>query len=356
MTLLEDPVLSSADSSPGAPGAPGAPETPETLVAPDAPGVPGSGRPGRGGRHVGRLVVVVIVAAVLGLILADVLIGRVAFTTRQDHWAGTYNDPTVKRPDRGAPTMVLQVPDLNVNLVVAEGSSADILRGGPGLVSGSPMPGDPGNAVILGRSTRFGAPFQFLANVGKGEVIVVRRQAGEVSRFEVDKVKVVAGQFDTVVGKGVSIDGAGPGTPATLTLVSSVGGPVDSRRRVVTAKLTGQSAAGVVVKAEGSKSAGTDDTASVDGATGTADAAKSTQKAPPKRDPGKRPDGFDVRSPATVLLLLGGLIVAALGIAAIPELRRRHPTSTVVMVAAPAIALGAVMVLFSLDAVLPVTY
>mgnify|MGYP000691632448 CR=1 FL=1 len=61
-------------------------------------------------------------------------------------------------------------------------------------------------------------------------------------------------------------------------------------------------------------------------------------------------------STATVLLLVGGLVIAALGVTAVPELRRRHPTSTVVMVAAPAIALGAVMVLFSLDAVLPVTY
>lgn len=369
MTKLEDPATS-PDPATSAAAAHGSgpvdrgsePTGSEHLA--DAPELSGSGAStfgsGRRSRHVGRLVVVVVIAALMAMLVADVLIGRLAFTTRQDHWAGIYNDPTVKRPDRGAPTMVLQVEDLGVNLVVAEGSSADVLRGGPGLMTGSPLPGDPGNAVILGRSSRFGAPFGFLNDVAKGAVIVVRQQAGGVARFEVEKVRIVdPDQFEKVVGKGVSIDGASEDTPSTLTLVSSVGGPLDSRRRVVTAKLTGRSAAGAVPTADGGATkAGADMAASttttVAGAAGGG--AVATQKKPPTRDPGKRPDTFDVRSPATVLLLVGGLVIAALGVAAVPELRRRHPTSTVVMVAAPAIALGAVMVLFSLDAVLPVTY
>ncbi len=357
MTTLEDPTVRSL-REPEVSGSDA--DVPSNPVGGNA----GGGRRGgaRGGRHVGRLVVVLVLAGLMAMVVADVLIGRLAFNTRQDHWAGIYNDPTVQRPDRGAPTMVLQVEDLGVNLVVAEGSSADILRGGPGLMSGSPLPGDPGNAVIMGRSNRFGAPFANLANVAKGAVIVVRQQAGEVARFEVDKVSVVdPEQFKKVVGTGVSIDGASEDTPATLTLVSSAGGPLDSRRRVVTAKLTGRSAAGAVaatgVAASPAEKAGATTSSTTVVATDGADGgATSTQKAPPRRDPGKRPDSFDVRSPATVLLLLGGAVIAALGVAAIPELRRRHPTSTVVMVAVPAVALGVVMVLFSLDAVLPVTY
>lgn len=338
------------------------------------------------------MVAVLLVAVLLGLFVADQLVGRLAFATRQDHLSGAYNDPTVARPDRGAPELVMQVEELDVNLVVADGSSADILRGGPGLMTGSPLPGEPGNAVILGRSSRFDAPFGFVENLSEGAVIIIRQRAGQVAKFEVEDVKVVdADEFEDVVGEGVPIEGAPDDEPATLTLVTSAGGPLDTRRRVVTAKLAGLSAEAVAstgeVGGDGTAAAASGDDAAADpestttvppaddaeGATAegeapatdasdgggdpSGDAAVDTaEQDVPVRDPGTRPDGFDVRGPGTVLMLLGGLVIVGLGIAAVPELRRRHPTSTVVVVAAPAIALGVVLVLFSVDAVLPVTY
>ncbi len=304
----------------------------------------------------GRLVAVLVVATLVALVVMDILVGRLAFTTRQDHWAGAYNDPTVERPDRGAPSMVLQVEDLDVSVVVAEGSSADILRGGPGLMSGSPLPGEPGNAVILGRSNRFGGPFAFLSDVGEKTVITVRERAGQVARFEVTDVDVVDGDdIDDVIGEKKPADDA----PSTLTLVTSEGGPLDSRRKVVRAELTGRSG-GAVVAAPSAE----DGDAAASTTTTVADAAAEADEAGADaatveevdRDPGTWPSSFDVRAPATIIMLLAGLAVTALGVAAVPELRRRHPTSTVVVVAAPAIALGLVLVLFSIDAVLPVTY
>ena len=74
------------------------------------------------------------------------------------------------------------------------------------------------------------------------------------------------------------------------------------------------------------------------------------------RDPGEVPESFDVRAPMAGATFLAGLVVLALGAVAISELRRRHPTATVVVVAGPAIALGLTLVLFNLDAFLPVSY
>lgn len=341
------------------------PDGPDREVYEDEPDGPAPTTTPRRRRHVGRLVAVLVVATVLGLLVADVLIGRLAFTTRQEHWASAFNDPTVARPDRGAPSLVLQVEDLDVNVVVAEGSAADIVRGGPGLVGGSPLPGEPGNAVIVGRSSRFGAPFSFVEDLSKGATVVVRQKAGQVARFEVTEVEVVdESRFEAIVGDGVPVEGADEDVPATLTLVTSAGGPLDSRRRVARAELTGLSPAGAVAVAETSEDAtGSTTTTAPEGdiaevaASGEADEEiEVAEDTTVERDPGRRPGGFDVRSPSVVLTLVGGLLVVALAAAAIPELRRRHSTATVVVVAAPAVALGLVLMLMSLDAILPVTY
>jgi sortase A len=264
---------------------------------------------------VGRLVVVLVLASVLALVVLDVLVGRLAFTTRQDHLADMYNDPTVDLPDRGAPVMVLQVADAEVNLVVAEGSDGDILRGGPGLMSGSSMPGEGGNTVVMGRASRFDGYFGFVQTLPEGTEILLRLREGVVARYEVVGTRTLDG--DEIEQIDVSAEDR-------LTLVTSAGGPLDSRRVVVDAELTGLS-----------DPVGEDDA---------------------ERDAGEVPPSFDVRPPAASIMFLAGVLAIAIGVAAIPELRRRHPASTTVVVAAPAIALGVVLVLFHLDAVLPVTF
>jgi LPXTG-site transpeptidase (sortase) family protein len=279
----------------------------------------------RRGVRIGRLVVAVGLAAVVLLVVADVLVGRLAFTTRQDHRAGIYNDPTIEQPDRGGPVMVLQIDEAGINLVVAEGSDGDVLRGGPGLVEGSPLPGEGGNVVVMGRSTRFGGPFDFVKQLVEDTEIVVRLRAGQVARYEVVDTRTVKGDDLSVLEQT---------DEEQLTLVTSAGGPFDSRRRVAVAELTGLSGGAAPAIAEN--------------ATATDGAAE--------RDPGNTPQVFDVRAPLAGAMLLAGILVVALGAVAIGDLRRRHPTATVVVVAGPAIALGLVLVLFHLDAFLPVSY
>jgi LPXTG-site transpeptidase (sortase) family protein len=304
---------------------------------------------------VGRLVVAVGLAAVVLLVVADVLVGRLAFTTRQDHRAGIYNDPTIEQPERGGPVMVLQIDEAGVNLVVAEGADGDILRGGPGLVEGSPLPGEGGNVVVMGRSTRFGGPFDFVKQLVEKTEIVVRLRAGQVARYEVVDTRTVKGDDLSVLEQT---------DEERLTLVTSAGGPFDSRRRVAVAELTGLSGS----TAPPGAAAATQDTATEGAATEGASSEEAGSEAgviaqdaaaadgAAERDPGDTPEAFDVRAPLAGAMFLAGILVVVLGMVAVGDLRRRHPTATVVVVAGPAIALGLVLVLFNLDAFLPVSY
>ena len=55
---------------------------------------------------------------------------------------------------RGEPVALLVVPSIGLSQVVVEGSSPSELTGGPGHVPATPMPGEFGNAVVLGKRCR----------------------------------------------------------------------------------------------------------------------------------------------------------------------------------------------------------
>lgn len=73
----------------------------------------------------------------------------------------------------GTPIALLQIPRLDVQEVVGEGSTSDLLRSGPGHQRSSVMPGQNGTAVILGRQTTYGAPFSELHRLVPGDTISV---------------------------------------------------------------------------------------------------------------------------------------------------------------------------------------
>jgi len=116
-----------------------------------------------------------------------------------------------------------------------------------------------------------------------------------------------------------------PAGASRMTLITSAGGPFDTRRVVVVAKAIG--AQPEVPKAF-------------------------QEPVRPLNDLGP----FDERSAGGLLLLLSGFVVAGLGVLGVVEMTGRYRTSTVVVVAGPALVLGVVLVLFNLDAFLPITY
>ena len=62
-------------------------------------------------------------------------------------------------PDRGEAVGRVRVPAVGLSWVVVEGVSFADLRSGAGHMPTTPLPGQPGNAVVSGHRTTWGAPF-----------------------------------------------------------------------------------------------------------------------------------------------------------------------------------------------------
>jgi LPXTG-site transpeptidase (sortase) family protein len=75
-------------------------------------------------------------------------------------------------PD-GAPVAVLSIPAISLRTVILQGTTSSVLEGGPGHLRDTPMPGQVGVSVILGRKAGYGGPFGGLASLVPGDSITV---------------------------------------------------------------------------------------------------------------------------------------------------------------------------------------
>ena len=66
------------------------------------------------------------------------------------------------------------------NVVVVEGTSSSDLLEGPGHLRDSPLPGQLGESIVMGKSATAGAPFGGIARLRKGDVINVTTGPREV--------------------------------------------------------------------------------------------------------------------------------------------------------------------------------
>ncbi|MFJ8582582.1 sortase domain-bontaining protein [Micromonospora sp. NPDC093277] len=81
--------------------------------------------------------------------------------------------------DTGSPVARLRIPALGLDEIVVEGTGGRQLDGGPGHRPTSPLPGQPGTAVIMGRSVTFGAPFRQLTRLRPADEVTVTTVQGE---------------------------------------------------------------------------------------------------------------------------------------------------------------------------------
>lgn len=138
-------------------------------------------------------------------------------------------------PD-GTPVALLNSPTAGLhNVVVVEGTSAGDLLSGPGHLRNTPLPGQAGEAVLLGRSTTAGAPFAGVTKLRKGDVVTVTTGQGKF-RYTVQGQLRAGDQLPTIVS-----------TSGLLTLVTSGGSPglgrlAPNRLVYVDAKLQGKAA------------------------------------------------------------------------------------------------------------------
>lgn len=84
--------------------------------------------------------------------------------------------------------MVIEIPKIEVNAAVVNGTTPEYLKEGPGLYEISPLPGDENaNVLIAGHRTTYGAWFRKVDKLTDGDDIIVKFQ-GKDYNYRVEKV------------------------------------------------------------------------------------------------------------------------------------------------------------------------
>jgi sortase A len=84
----------------------------------------------------------------------------------------------------------LRIARIGLRAVVVRGTAADDLREGPGLLDGTPLPGEHGTTAIAGHRTTYGAPFRHLDALRRGDTIGLRLPYGSF-RYAVEATRIV---------------------------------------------------------------------------------------------------------------------------------------------------------------------
>jgi LPXTG-site transpeptidase (sortase) family protein len=96
-------------------------------------------------------------------------------------------------PDRGTAFAVIRIPKIEALVdgwAVVEGVRVGDLKNGAGHMPDTPLPGAPGNAVISGHRTTYGAPFHDVDVLSWGDIIEVDTALG-THTYVVREVKIV---------------------------------------------------------------------------------------------------------------------------------------------------------------------
>jgi LPXTG-site transpeptidase (sortase) family protein len=88
----------------------------------------------------------------------------------------------------GTSVAYIEIPALGVKQVIGEGTSPATLFDGPGHRRDTPLPGQQGISMVLGRRASFGGPFAGIGGLETGDEINVTTGQGEF-RFEVVGVR-----------------------------------------------------------------------------------------------------------------------------------------------------------------------
>ncbi|MGZ4446293.1 MAG: sortase [Nocardioides sp.] len=153
---------------------------------------------------------------VLGAVVEDRSQSLLYTTFRQQLAAGTAPTGALDVDGNplapGSPVALLTIPTLGVSQVVVSGTSSGDLLAGPGHLRTTPLPGQAGVSVVMGRGATYGAPFRDLAELAPGATIDVQNAQGRVV-YTVEDVRHA----------GDPVPAALTGRQARLTLVSAQG-------------------------------------------------------------------------------------------------------------------------------------
>ena len=95
-----------------------------------------------------------------------------------------------RRADDGKAIGRLRIPRIGLNQVVVEGTGSAALRKGPGHYPETPLPGMPGTVAIAGHRTTYGAPFNKLDKLRRGDEVRIEMPYGRVT-YRVERTRIV---------------------------------------------------------------------------------------------------------------------------------------------------------------------
>lgn len=106
------------------------------------------------------------------------------------------------------PAFRIKAENQGGSLIALEGASGEALSFGPGWLSGTPRPGQPGLSIIAAHKDTH---FAFLEHIAVGDRVTVTTADGALNRFEIEETRIVNAQAS----------GLDPFTPGTrLALVT----------------------------------------------------------------------------------------------------------------------------------------
>ncbi|MFF3563375.1 sortase [Streptomyces sp. NPDC002574] len=101
----------------------------------------------------------------------------------------------------GAPIALLRIPALGLDEVVEEGTTSGVLMAGPGHRRDTPLPGQAGTSVVMGRQWGYGGPFNDLHRLAPGTPIELTTGQG-TARYEVTAVRRAGDPLPSVLEPG----------------------------------------------------------------------------------------------------------------------------------------------------------
>jgi sortase A len=90
----------------------------------------------------------------------------------------------------GQPIGRIRIKRIDVDKVIVEGTTTDVLPKGPGHYPAQPLPGAPGTVAIAGHRTTYGAPFRDVDKLRKGDQIVMEMPYAKVT-YAVERLRIV---------------------------------------------------------------------------------------------------------------------------------------------------------------------
>ena len=99
-------------------------------------------------------------------------------------------DPAERRMLRGDAIGSIELPTIDKDYYVVEGTDTESLRKGPGHYEDTPLPGEKGTVGIAGHRTTHGAPFRDIDKLDRGDEVVVEMPYGTFF-YSVERTRIV---------------------------------------------------------------------------------------------------------------------------------------------------------------------